>query len=225
MSIDTSREVILSLLFSNSIRMHPDQEALLQMMTQWLNPFGYAVIYLEIQNHSKRILRVYIDFLEGSSDERKSIQIEDCVQVTHILNPLLDSNPEVQTVLPHAYELEVSSPGIQRPLRTLQDFQTHMGHSIRVQVSRPLTGEELNHTLYQKNNPRQKNFLGTLMAVQEGVLTLALCSQQEQRAPLHLVHHKEQALEKAPQVTLPLSLISKANLEPLFHFKNNNESE
>ena len=114
------------------------------------------------------------------------------------------------------YELEVSSPGIDRPLRTERDFEKFRGREIRVHTFRPLTAEETSNPVYQAKNPKQKNFLGTLKGIQEGKVRIALNltgghdKTQKKKKP------SSEVTNSAEEVAIPLPLISKANLEPTF---------
>lgn len=69
-------------------------------------------------------LRLFID-KEGSVD------IDDCTEVSHAVSELLDS-PDV---IPHSYILEVSSPGLERPLKKDEDFQRFQGKLITVKTN------------------------------------------------------------------------------------------
>jgi len=67
-------------------------------------------------------LRVTLDRTEGT------VSLEDCVEVSRSLSLKLDA----EDVVPHAYELEVSSPGVERPLRSAKDFERFRGKKIHV---------------------------------------------------------------------------------------------
>lgn len=73
------------------------------------------------------ILRVYIDREEG-------VSIEDCVEMTRLLNPALDEADPI----PQEYILEVSSPGINRKLTKPSHFEECMDCPVRVRLIRPL---------------------------------------------------------------------------------------
>lgn len=77
-----------------------------------------------------RIIRLYIDKAESG------IGIEDCTLVTRALNEVLDV--EENLVPGDAYQLEVSSPGLDRHLKTLKHFQKVIGQKIYVQLSQSL---------------------------------------------------------------------------------------
>lgn len=79
---------------------------------------------------SKTVLRVTIDKPGG-------VQIKDCEQVHASLGRALD----VMDPIPHAYRLEVSSPGLDRPFRAVGDFDRAVGKLVRVKLKQPLNGE------------------------------------------------------------------------------------
>ena len=76
------------------------------------------------------IVRVTIDKPGG-------VGIKDCEQLHHSLSHALD----VVDPVPHAYRLEVSSPGLDRPLKHQQDFQRAIGKLVRLTLVQPLQGE------------------------------------------------------------------------------------
>ncbi len=204
-------------------------DQLIQLISKWIFPLGYQVIHLEIQSHRQKTLRVYIDFLEFN--EEKTIGIEDCVKVSRAIDELLDQSPEVGTVLSDAYELEVSSPGVDRPLRTMGDFQRFAGREVRIHVYRALTSEELDNAVYHEKNSKQKNFIGTLMGADENKVVLAISSKDKKS---QAAGKKSAAKKKANlktnsvegiEIRIPLPLISKANLEPEFNFEGSDERE
>ncbi len=102
-------------------------EALLEPVAQSL---GYELVACEwTSEFGKKILRVYIDQAAG-------IKLEDCEKFSKLVDPLLD----VETEIPEAYDLEVSSPGLARPLRKLKDFDQFKGRWIRLKTKTPLEG-------------------------------------------------------------------------------------
>lgn len=56
------------------------------------------------------------------------VSLDQCAQVTHLISPLLDVNPPISG----EYRLEVSSPGIERSLKTLEHFKTSVGEKVSV---------------------------------------------------------------------------------------------
>ncbi|MTV50462.1 ribosome maturation factor RimP [Heliobacillus mobilis] len=76
-------------------------------------------------------LRVYID-KEGG------VEMEDCQEVSRRLDDILDREDPIT----HAYSLEVSSPGIDRPLKTERDFERFRGEKIRITTFAPVAGSK-----------------------------------------------------------------------------------
>jgi len=89
---------------------------------------GYELVGVEFDSH-QRVLRVYIDSAAG-------IVIDDCSKVSHQLSGVLD----VEDPIPGNYQLEVSSPGMDRPLFTPAHFQRFQGSLVRLQLLRPIEG-------------------------------------------------------------------------------------
>jgi len=67
-------------------------------------------------------------------DSERGISVEDCAAVSRVVGDLLD----VTDLIPNAYNLEVSSPGIDRPLRRLDHFQKYIGYIIEVRTISPI---------------------------------------------------------------------------------------
>ena len=96
-------------------------------MTPLVAPLGYEIVTIELLTHKQKTLRIFIDFAETPKADAKGeiplIGIEDCVKVARALDEPLDLIPEVETAFQSTYELEVSSPGVDRPLRQAKDFE------------------------------------------------------------------------------------------------------
>lgn len=89
-----------------------------------LNEHGYALYDLEFIKKSN-ILSVLIERTDG-----ENINIDDCVKVSEILNQYLDSHEFYD----EAYTLDVSSPGIMRPLKTKNHYQQQIGNEIEINL-------------------------------------------------------------------------------------------
>lgn len=110
-----------------------------------LNEHGYALYDLEFIKKSN-ILSVLIERTDG-----QNINIDDCVKVSEILNQYLDSHEFYD----EAYTLDVSSPGIMRPLKTKNHYQQQIGNEIEI-------------NLYQKDPKlNTKKVIGILEEVDE----------------------------------------------------------
>ena len=103
---------------------------------------GYELVGAEFgQAENGQTLRVYIDKPEG-------IVMDDCAAVSRQLNAVLD----VEDTIKSAYLLEVSSPGVDRPLFTEAHFAAQVGEQVRVRMADGVNG--------------RRNFKGTLVAVE-----------------------------------------------------------
>lgn len=88
---------------------------------------GFELVDVEFVSAGRWTIRVYIDHLAGGPGP---VSIEDCTRVSRRLDDALEMN---QTV-PHRFVLEVSSPGIERRLRTIEHFRRHLGARAFVQT-------------------------------------------------------------------------------------------
>jgi ribosome maturation factor RimP len=111
---------------------------------------GMEIVDIEFRYEGSRggkVLRLYLD-KEGGPN------VDDLSRVSHQLSELLDT----QDVVPGTYTLEVSSPGINRPLKRREHFARFVGKRIRVRTRDSIDG--------------RRSFLGTLQEVLENQITL-----------------------------------------------------
>lgn len=118
-------------------------EKIEQLIAEPLAAIGYEVFHIEMLQTQGRILQVMIERIEG-----ESVDIDDCVAASRAISLILD---EDEDIVPGKYTLEVSSPGIDRPLIRQKDFERYQGEVIQVDVVRLING--------------QKKFLGALVEV------------------------------------------------------------
>lgn len=115
---------------------------------------GYELVGIEYMPQGKHsLLRVYIDSEDG-------ITLDDCSRVSHQLSGLLD----VEDVIKGQYNLEISSPGLDRPLFSAEHFQRFAGHEAKIRLSVPQGG--------------RRNYQGILRGVQDGAVLLDMDNQQ-----------------------------------------------
>jgi ribosome maturation factor RimP len=110
------------------------REKLMALSEPLLTQLGYELVDLEYApGRSHAVLRVFIDRSEGAGPS-EGVGLDDCERVSHELAALLD----VADPVPSAYTLEVSSPGLDRVLRTPAHFQRFLGERIwlELQVAR-----------------------------------------------------------------------------------------
>jgi len=87
---------------------------------------------------SGHVVRVFIDRPGPAATPEESVSIEDCEQVNREMSTILD----VEDPLPFAYTLEVSSPGLDRPLRNIADYERFAGRLAKVVVSEPVDNQK-----------------------------------------------------------------------------------
>jgi ribosome maturation factor RimP len=101
-----------------------------QLIEPILDEMDVELVDIEyLSYHGRWIVRIYVD-KEGG------ITVDDCARVSREIDEIID----VKDVIPHAYVLEVSSPGLNRPLKKDKDFQRAVGKKIKARISAPLKG-------------------------------------------------------------------------------------
>ena len=119
--------------------MLPTVAHLEQLLEPAIAGLGFELVDLQwVQLGGRNTLRLRIDKRDGG------IKVADCTAVSRAVSPLLD----VESTIGGRYDLEVSSPGLDRPLRKPADFDRFQGRVIEVRTQAPVDG--------------QKNFKGTL---------------------------------------------------------------
>ncbi len=109
---------------------------------------GFELVHVELAGGGgHRILRVYIDGPAG-------VGVDDCATVSRQLSALLD----VEDPVPGQYLLEVSSPGLDRPLVGPDDFRRFAGQQAKLRAAQPVAG--------------RRNFTGRIAGVEHGHVVL-----------------------------------------------------
>ena len=118
-------------------------EQLQALLAPVVEALGYECWGLEFLSQGRHsLLRVYIDKADG-------ILIEDCETVSRHVSGVLD----VEDPISGEYTLEVSSPGMDRPLFTLEQFARYVGEQVKIKLRVPFE--------------RRRNFQGVLRGVEE----------------------------------------------------------
>lgn len=145
-----------------------------------LDDLGFELVDLQLQQDGRQLaLRIFIDKPSG-------VTLDDCVVVSREVSAIL----EIEDPIKSAYRLEVSSPGLDRPLKKPADFERFAGQKIKLKTFNLVDPDLRGHT--------RKTFVGTLLGFIDG----------------HV--HLEQSDKKGGLIVLPLAEIDKANLEEDF---------
>lgn len=97
-----------------------------------LGALGYRIVRVKVTNRDGGTLQIMAERPDGT------MSIDDCEAASRALSPVLD----VEDPIAGAYRLEMSSPGIDRPLVRLTDFARWAGHEVKVEMSVPVNGRK-----------------------------------------------------------------------------------
>lgn len=97
-----------------------------------LDEMGLELVDVQFKQESGWVLRIFID-------QETGVNVDDCASVSRQVATYL----EVEDLIPHAYTLEVSSPGAERPLKRLEDFVRFSGKKVRIKVSEPIDNQRV----------------------------------------------------------------------------------
>ena len=126
--------------------MHEREARLFRLIEPTVTSLGFELVGVLWRNgRSRGLVRIYIDHEEG-------VTVDDCARVSHRVNGLLD----VEDPVPGEYDLEVSSPGTDRPLFVERDFARFAGAGLKVTLHRPVAG--------------RRRFTGTLVGYEGGIV-------------------------------------------------------
>ena len=107
-----------------------------QLLDPILGSLGLSLWDMEFQKHGPQwLLRIYID------RETNGVTLNDCEAVSRDLGAALD----VEDIIPHAYTLEVSSPGLDRKLTKPRHFVRFAGSAVKVKTYRQINGQKVFH--------------------------------------------------------------------------------
>lgn len=111
---------------------HPHEDKIRQLAEPLLASQGMELVLVEcLKMHTRWLVRIYMD-REGG------VTVDDCAQISNQLGDLLD----VHDVPPGSYTLEVSSPGLDRPLDRDSDFLKYRGSRVRLRLGEKIEGRK-----------------------------------------------------------------------------------
>jgi ribosome maturation factor RimP len=167
-----------------------DTARLEEICERGLAAVGYDLVDIDyVRDQQGWVLRVYIDHpfvAEATAPEAASrpspvpvsqISLRDCELASHHLGTVLD----VEDIIPNAYRLEVSSPGVPRPLHKERDFVRFVGHQVKVQLHEAVEG--------------RKNFAGRLHSAGAGMVGVELEGGRVFQLPLRSLRRARLATE------------------------------
>jgi ribosome maturation factor RimP len=146
---------------STSLTHDLDRGALQRVVEPIVRAHGAELVDMELRSERGGwVLRIYVEKSGAAASQMSTrdaaIDLELCAKVSRDLSPALD----VLDLIPHAYHLEVSSPGVERRLRTERDFTRFAGHKAKLKLREAVDG--------------QRVLVGSLEGVAEGKVRVAL---------------------------------------------------
>jgi ribosome maturation factor RimP len=125
-----------------------------EMLAPIVRRYALTVADVELMGQGTRtVLRVVV---EGPGEDAPGVTVEELARVSEALSRQLD----LRDLIPHAYTLEVSSPGLDRPLKKEQDFVRFAGREVEVWTFAPIE--------------HQRHFRGRLLGLEGGAVRLAV---------------------------------------------------
>jgi len=97
-----------------------------------LGDLGFRLVRIEVSGREGKTVQIMAERTDGT------MTVDDCETVSRQLSPLLDAHD----VVAGSYRLEVSSPGIDRPLVRAADFETWAGHEAKIELMEPVDGRK-----------------------------------------------------------------------------------
>ncbi|MDO5611692.1 MAG: ribosome maturation factor RimP [Paracoccus sp. (in: a-proteobacteria)] len=105
---------------------------LAEIISPVIEDMGFELVRIRLQGGKTATLQIMADRPDGG------INVDDCADISVAVSATLD----VEDPLEDAYHLEVSSPGIDRPLTRMKDFETFEGYEVKIETSQPIDGRK-----------------------------------------------------------------------------------
>lgn len=109
------------------------EERISALVAPSLEAMGYELVRVLLQGRQSLTLQIMAERID-----RQPMNVDDCADISRALSALLD----VEDPIAGAYTLEVSSPGIDRPLTRPQDFERYAGFEAKVETVQPVEGRK-----------------------------------------------------------------------------------
>ena len=138
------------------------EDKLTEMLEPGVEALGYELVGVEFVRAGKHsILRVFIDHENG-------ISVDDCAEVSYQASAILDVEDPINT----EYNLEISSPGMDRPLFKEKHYEQSIGEVVQVRLTVPMND--------------RRNFKGKLLSCENGMINVEVDGQQFQLAVVNI---------------------------------------
>ncbi|NQV82963.1 MAG: ribosome maturation factor RimP [Rhodospirillales bacterium] len=113
-----------------------DQSGRIQNLIEpTVDELGFEVVRVQIMGRDQVLVQIMVDHKDGH-DDGQGINVDDCATVSRAVSALM----EIDDPIGGAYTLEVSSPGLDRPLVRLRDFERFQGLEAKIETNQPQDG-------------------------------------------------------------------------------------
>lgn len=148
-------------------------ERIARLITPAIEAMGFELVRVQVSGSQRPTLQIMAEPNNG-----RAMSIDDCADISRAISAVLD----VEDPIAGAYSLEVSSPGIDRPLTRAKDYERFLGHEAKVETNAPLDG--------------RKRFKGPIKSVDGNAVELSVDG-ADLRIPFAAIHKAKLVLTDA----------------------------
>ena len=144
------------------ITLSPQEDRIFALADPLASELGLEIVRIRIMGGKRPLLQIMIEKAGGAPTD-----VEDCATFSRNLSPVLEAEDPIS----EAYRLEVSTPGIDRPLTRIGDFGRWAGHLVKIELTMPLEG--------------RRRFQGIIRGEDEAGVAIELDDESELIAQVH----------------------------------------
>ena len=116
------------------MKQSPLEQRITEIISPVINDMGFALVQVKMTSDDKRnIMQVLAE-----DPKTHNLGVDDCAKLSRAVSAVLD----VEDPIAGAYTLEMSSPGIDRPLTRIEDFETYKGFEAKIELDMPIEGQK-----------------------------------------------------------------------------------
>jgi ribosome maturation factor RimP len=108
-------------------------ERIAKLITPAVEAMGFDLVRVQVSGSQRPTLQIMAEPNSG-----RAMSVDDCAEISRAISAVLD----VEDPIAGSYSLEVSSPGIDRPLTRAKDYERYLGHEAKVETSAPIDGRK-----------------------------------------------------------------------------------
>ncbi len=148
-------------------------ERIAELVTPAVEAMGFELVRVQVSGSQRPTVQIMAEPASG-----RAMSVDDCAEISRAVSAVLD----VEDPIAGAYSLEVSSPGIDRPLTRRKDYERFLGHEAKVETNAPVDG--------------RKRFKGPIKSVSADAVELTV-EGAELRIPFAAIHKAKLVLTDA----------------------------